>query len=81
MRHVFGWHLPPGCTDRHIDDAISGGEPDPPCCASCKWFADDDDGDGHGACTLLLNNPAERGWRVRPDHWCREWEAPGPPCD
>ena len=27
-RSVFGWDLPPGCTQRHIDEAFGGG-PDP----------------------------------------------------
>ena len=24
MRSVFGWDLPPGCTQRHIDEAAGG---------------------------------------------------------
>ena len=27
-RNVFGWDLPPGCTQRHIDEAFGSG-PDP----------------------------------------------------
>lgn len=25
--NIFGWDLPPGCTQRQIDDALSGGDP------------------------------------------------------
>ena len=28
-RNVFGWDLPPGCTQRHIDEAFGGPDPSP----------------------------------------------------
>jgi hypothetical protein len=44
-------------------------------CAACMWWAQDDDGDGLGACAVLLNDPEARGWRTLPDYGCERWEA------
>ncbi len=37
MRNVFGWSLPPGCTQRHIDEAAGVDAP----CAVCALPAED----------------------------------------
>lgn len=36
MRNVFGWDLPPGCTQRHIDEAMGTENP----CAVCGQWED-----------------------------------------
>ena len=33
-RHPFGWDLPPGCTQRHIDEAFGGDEGPCECCGN-----------------------------------------------
>ena len=33
-RSVFGWDLPPGCTNADIDRAAGGDSP--PCCDDCE---------------------------------------------
>jgi len=43
------------------------------CCATCAWYSEDDDGDGHGCCPILLNDPEARGWRTLPSHSCDQW--------
>lgn len=36
MTHsVFGWDLPPGCSNGDIERAFGGGDP-PPCCYDCE---------------------------------------------
>jgi hypothetical protein len=44
-------------------------------CETCRWWSEDDDGDGRGACTILLNDVAARGWRTMPDYRCSKWEC------
>lgn len=43
-------------------------------CESCRYFSEDDDGDGHGCCALALNDLTQRGWRTRPDYYCTQWD-------
>ena len=42
-------------------------------CVTCRHFSEDDDGDGRGCCALALNDPAYRGWRMRPTDSCTDW--------
>jgi hypothetical protein len=35
MRHTFGWSLPPGVTQRHIDEAAGGYDEPPEPCPIC----------------------------------------------
>jgi len=43
LRNPFGWDLPPGCTDKDIDNAF--GDPDTKTCKTCndEFEPEDDD--------------------------------------
>jgi hypothetical protein len=48
MRNPFGWDLPPGCTNRHIDEAFGGGPEEPPelLCVTCAGSGMREETDG-----------------------------------
>lgn len=42
-------------------------------CFSCRYWSEDDDGDGRGCCAVLLNEQSAMGWRTLPGHICVDW--------
>lgn len=46
-------------------------------CHSCRYWAEDDDGDDRGCCVILFNDTNARGWRTLPNHLCVQWSWSG----
>lgn len=42
-------------------------------CADCRYWSEDDDGDGRGCCALLLNELYVEGWRTKPTDGCTDF--------
>ncbi len=54
--------------------------PSSPCqvvgtCSLCRYWSEDDSGDGRGCCAILLNDEKARGWRTLPTDTCVHYDV------